>query len=57
MEIRHGSEDLNSCSVFSECSVPFRKVMTPIKHLLLGWVEYRKLKSTEHQARVVSDHV
>ena len=45
-----------SCSVFFECSVPFRKIMTPIKHLLVGWVEYRKLKSTERQARVVSDH-
>ena len=29
MEIRHCSEDLHSCSVFSECSVTFRKIMTP----------------------------
>ena len=29
VEIRHCSENLHSCSVFSECSVPFRKIMTP----------------------------
>jgi len=31
MEIRHCSEDLHSCSMFSECSVPFHKIMTTNK--------------------------
>ena len=29
MEIRNCGQDLHSCSMFSECSILFRKIMTP----------------------------